>query len=166
MSLSMVLIRTLFLRLVPFTKLEEGFTELPTDRGVFDQLPRKGCVLPCLKNLVSFLGTQLSVHLITRNYCRKNFGDFFGLVRKNLLTDVPKKVRINCLLKIGGSSVDISEILFVIQLLERIYESFHTGFFIKNSESAARRKFFCRPCAVDSFGCRSYWGRGRRGGSI
>ena len=29
--MSMVLIMTLFLRLVPFTKLDEGFTELPTD---------------------------------------------------------------------------------------------------------------------------------------
>ena len=37
--MSMVLIRTLILRLVTFTKLDEGFTELPTDRGVFDQLP-------------------------------------------------------------------------------------------------------------------------------
>ena len=34
MFLSMVLIRTLFLRLVPFAKLDEGFTELPTDRGI------------------------------------------------------------------------------------------------------------------------------------
>ena len=38
MFMSMVFIRALFLRLVPFTKLDEGFTELPTDRGVFDQL--------------------------------------------------------------------------------------------------------------------------------
>ena len=166
MFMSMVLIRTLFLRLVTFTKLDEGFTELPTDRGVFDQLPRKGCVLPFLKNLFSCSGTQFSVHLIARNYCRKNFGDFFGLSRKNLLTDVPKEVRINCLLKIGGSSVDIPEIIFVIQLLERIYESFHRGFFIKNSEFAARFKIFLRPCTEDSFRCRSYWGRGRRGGSI
>ena len=53
MFVSMVLIRALFLRLVAFTKLDESFTELPTDRGVFDQLPRKGCVLPFLKNLFS-----------------------------------------------------------------------------------------------------------------
>ena len=70
------------------------------------------------------------------------------------------------LLKIGGSCVDIPEILFVIQLLERIYESFHRGFFIKNSEFAARFKIFLRPCTEDSFRCRSYWGRGRRGGPI
>ena len=31
--MSMVLIRALFFRLVPFTKLDEGFTELPTDKG-------------------------------------------------------------------------------------------------------------------------------------
>ena len=36
--MSMVLIRALLFCLVPFTKLDEGFTELPTDRGVFDQL--------------------------------------------------------------------------------------------------------------------------------
>ena len=38
MFVSMVLIRTLFFCLVPFTKLDEGFTELPTDRGVLDKL--------------------------------------------------------------------------------------------------------------------------------
>ena len=36
--MSMIFIRALFLRLVTFTKLDEGFTKLPTDRGVFDQL--------------------------------------------------------------------------------------------------------------------------------
>ena len=36
MFLSVVLIKALFLRLVPFTKLDEAFTELPTDRGIFD----------------------------------------------------------------------------------------------------------------------------------
>ena len=36
MFLSMVLIGALFLRLLPLTKLDEGFTELPTDRGVLD----------------------------------------------------------------------------------------------------------------------------------
>ena len=39
MFVSMVLVSSLFLRLVTFTKLDEGFTELSTDRGVFDQLP-------------------------------------------------------------------------------------------------------------------------------
>ena len=36
MFLSVVLIGALFLRLIPLTKLDEGFTELPTDPGVFD----------------------------------------------------------------------------------------------------------------------------------
>ena len=36
MFLSMVLLGVLFLRLVPLTKLDEGFTKLPTDRGVLD----------------------------------------------------------------------------------------------------------------------------------
>ena len=39
MFVSMIFIRALFFCLVPFTKLDEGFTELSTDRGVFDQLP-------------------------------------------------------------------------------------------------------------------------------
>ena len=38
MFVSMILIRALFFCLIPFTKLDEGFTELSTDRGVFDQL--------------------------------------------------------------------------------------------------------------------------------
>ena len=38
MFVSMIFIRALFFRLVPFTKLDEGFTELSTDRGIFDQL--------------------------------------------------------------------------------------------------------------------------------
>ena len=38
MFVSMIFIRALFFCLVPFTKLDEGFTELSTDRGVFDQL--------------------------------------------------------------------------------------------------------------------------------
>ena len=33
MFLSLVLIRASFLRLVPLMKLDEGFTELPTDQG-------------------------------------------------------------------------------------------------------------------------------------
>ena len=39
MFVSMIFIRALFFCLVPFTKLDEGFTKLSTDRGVFDQLP-------------------------------------------------------------------------------------------------------------------------------
>ena len=41
MFVSMIFIRALFFCLVPFTKLDEGFTELPTDRGVLDQLPER-----------------------------------------------------------------------------------------------------------------------------
>ena len=51
--MSMIFITALFFCLVPFTKLDEGFTELSTDRGIFDQLSLKGCVLPFPKNLFS-----------------------------------------------------------------------------------------------------------------
>ena len=131
MFLSMVFVGALFLCLVPLTKLHEGFTELPTDWWVLDLLARKGCVLPFLENLFSSPGTQLSVHLITRNHCRKNFGDLLRLGRKNLLTDVSKKICINCLLKVGGSSTGIPKIIFVIHLLKRVIESFHSRLFVK-----------------------------------
>ena len=103
-------------------------------------------VLLFLENLLSFPGTQLSVHLIARNYCRKSSGNLLRLSRKNLLTDVSKKVCINCILKVDGSSAGISEIILVIQLLERIIESFDTRSFVKNFEFAARFKNFLPPC--------------------
>ena len=141
MFLSMVLIGALFLLLVPLTKLDESFTELSTDWGVLDYLARKGCVLPFLGNLFSSPGTQLSVHLITRNHCRKNSGDLLRLGSKNLLTDVWKKI--NCLLKVGGWSTSIPEIIFVIQLLKRVIDSFHTRFFRKKTLNLRRDlKFF------------------------
>ena len=112
MLLSVVLIGTLSLHHVPLKKLNER------TGGLLTTLAKKGCVLLFLENLFSFLGTQLSVHLIARNYCRKNFGDLFRLSRKILLTDVSEKRSINCLLKVGGSGSDIPEIIFVIQLLK------------------------------------------------
>ena len=135
---SVVLVGTLFLCFVLLRKLNESFTETPTSRGVLDKLARKGCVLPFLESLFSFLGTQLSVHLIARNYSQKNFCDLFRLRRKNLLTDVSKKVRLNSLLKVGGSGADVPEIIILIQLLEGIMKSIDTRFFIKKSDFAAR----------------------------
>ena len=122
--------------------LDESFTELPTNRGVFDRLAGKGYVLPCLENLFSSFERQHPVHLIARKYCRKNFGNFCGLSQKNLLTDVSKKVHINCLWKEGGSGADIPEIIFVIQLLEEIIEIIPMRLFIRHSEFAALFKIF------------------------
>ena len=56
--------------------------------------------------------------------------------------DVSKNVRINCLLKVGGSGADSPEVIFVMQLLEMIIESFHTGSFVKHSGFAAPLTLF------------------------
>ena len=45
--------------------------------------------------------------------------------------DVSKKVRMSCLLKVGGSGAAISEMIFVIQLLGGIIQNFPTRFSIK-----------------------------------
>ena len=74
--------------------------------------------------------------------------NLFRLSRKDLLTGVSKKVRINCRLKVGASSTGIPEIIFVIQLLERIIESFHTWFFVQKTLNLRRDLKFFLPCAL------------------
>ena len=149
MFLSVVLLGALFLRLVPLRTLDESFTELPTDRGVFDQLSGKRSVLPFLENLFSSRLTQLIVHLIARNYCQKDFGDQLRLSRRNLLTDVSKKIQTNFLLKVGGSGANFREIIFVIQLLEGIIERFHTRFLGKKKPPNLQRDLtFFFACAL------------------